>query len=139
MRLITKGKYDWSKRYPWIVESALRLRQQQFMIDGEVVVLNVDGTSDFQALHSRKIPKRSSMPSTFWRLAVMIIGACRCRCASRTSPGYSRAAPMASMQRPMSRVRSDPTCFVARVFPGWKVWFRNIVSALMALVNSPRT
>ena len=24
VRLITRGGYDWSKRYPWIVESALR-------------------------------------------------------------------------------------------------------------------
>jgi len=26
---------DWSSRYPWIVESALRNRHQQFVIDGK--------------------------------------------------------------------------------------------------------
>jgi hypothetical protein len=29
VRLITKGGYDWSKRYPWIVEAALKNRQKQ--------------------------------------------------------------------------------------------------------------
>jgi bifunctional non-homologous end joining protein LigD len=54
VRLITKGGYDWSRRYPWIVETALKNRQKQFVIDGEAVILGVDGYSDFNALHSRK-------------------------------------------------------------------------------------
>lgn len=54
VRLFTRGGYDWSSRYPWIVESALRNRQRQFVIDGEAVVLGVDGNSDFAALHSRR-------------------------------------------------------------------------------------
>ena len=52
--LITKGGYDWSKRYPWIVEAALKNRMKQFVIDGEAVILGVDGYSDFNALHSGK-------------------------------------------------------------------------------------
>jgi bifunctional non-homologous end joining protein LigD len=52
VRLITKGGYDWSKRYPWIVEAALKNRQKHFVIDGEAVVLGVDGYSDFNALRS---------------------------------------------------------------------------------------
>ena len=51
VRLITKGGYDWSKRYPWIVEAALKNRQSRFVIDGEAVILGVDGRSDFNALH----------------------------------------------------------------------------------------
>src|SRR5271169_5835574 len=54
VRLITRNGYDWTKRYPWIVESALKNRQKQFIIDGEAVILGVDGGSDFKALHSRK-------------------------------------------------------------------------------------
>jgi ATP-dependent DNA ligase len=54
VRLITRNGYDWSKRYPWIVESALKNRQKQFVIDGEAVILGVDGISDFNALHSGK-------------------------------------------------------------------------------------
>jgi bifunctional non-homologous end joining protein LigD len=53
VRLITKGGYNWTDRYPWIVESALKNRYKQFVIDGEAVVLGVDGVSDFNALHSR--------------------------------------------------------------------------------------
>ncbi|UFW48531.1 MULTISPECIES: hypothetical protein [Bradyrhizobium] len=54
VRLITKGGHDWTKRYPWIVETALKIRTTQFILDGEAVVLNVDGRSDFDALYSRK-------------------------------------------------------------------------------------
>lgn len=46
--------HDWTKRYPWIVESALRLRQERFVLDGEAVLLGVDGVSDWSGLHSRK-------------------------------------------------------------------------------------
>jgi len=54
VRLITRGGYDWTKRFPWIAESALKNRQKQFVIDGEAVILGVDGYSDFNALHSGK-------------------------------------------------------------------------------------
>jgi ATP-dependent DNA ligase len=54
VRLITCNGYDLTKRYPWIVESALTNRQKQFVIDGEAVILGVDGRSDFDALHSGK-------------------------------------------------------------------------------------
>ena len=54
MRLITKGGYDWTKRYPWIVEAALKNRQSRFVVDGEAVILGFDGRSDFNALNSNK-------------------------------------------------------------------------------------
>jgi ATP-dependent DNA ligase len=54
VRLITRGGYDWSKRYPWIVEAALKNTYKQYVIDGEAVILGVDGISDFNALHSGK-------------------------------------------------------------------------------------
>jgi bifunctional non-homologous end joining protein LigD len=54
VRLITRRGYDWTSRFPWIVEAALKNRHKQFVIDGEAVVLGVDGVSDFNALHSRK-------------------------------------------------------------------------------------
>jgi bifunctional non-homologous end joining protein LigD len=54
VRLITRGGYDWADRYPWIVEAALKNRHRQFVIDGEAVVLGVDGVADFDALHSGK-------------------------------------------------------------------------------------
>jgi len=54
VRLITRGGYNWTHRYPWIVEAALKNKNKQFIIDGEAVVLGVDGVADFNALHSRK-------------------------------------------------------------------------------------
>ena len=52
VRLITRGGYDWTSRFPWIGEAALKNRQKQFVIHGEAVILGVDGISDFDALHS---------------------------------------------------------------------------------------
>jgi ATP-dependent DNA ligase len=52
VRLITRGGYNWTSRYPWMVEAALKKRTKQFVIDGEAVILGVDGYSDFDALHS---------------------------------------------------------------------------------------
>jgi bifunctional non-homologous end joining protein LigD len=37
-----------------VVEAALKNRYKQFVIDGEAVILGVDGVSDFNALHSGK-------------------------------------------------------------------------------------
>ena len=54
VRLITRGGYNWSDRYPRIVEVALKNRHKQFVIDGEAVLLTFDGISDFDALHSRQ-------------------------------------------------------------------------------------
>ena len=50
VRLITRGGYNWTDRYPWIVEAARKVWQKRFVIDGEAVVLGVDGISDFDAL-----------------------------------------------------------------------------------------
>ena len=52
MRLFTQSGYDWTGRYPWIAESARRNRTQHFVLDGEAVVLRIDGVADFDALHS---------------------------------------------------------------------------------------
>src|SRR5215471_7434932 len=54
VRLITRGGYNWADRYPWIVETALKNRHQQFVIDGDPVVLDGDGIADFTALQSRR-------------------------------------------------------------------------------------
>jgi ATP-dependent DNA ligase len=54
VRLITRGGHDWTKRFPWIAEAALKNRQKHFVIDGEAVILGVDGYSDWNALHSGK-------------------------------------------------------------------------------------
>jgi ATP-dependent DNA ligase len=54
VRLFTRNGHDWSDLYRWIVESALKNRHRQFVIDSEAVILGVDGIPDFNALHSRQ-------------------------------------------------------------------------------------
>jgi bifunctional non-homologous end joining protein LigD len=61
VRLISRGGHDWAPQFPLIVEAALKLRQEHFVIDGEVVVLDKDGISDFDALSSRKHDKRAQL------------------------------------------------------------------------------
>jgi bifunctional non-homologous end joining protein LigD len=54
VRLLTRNGHDWTDRYPWIVEAARKIREKSFVLDGEAVVLGVDGIADFNALHSRR-------------------------------------------------------------------------------------
>jgi bifunctional non-homologous end joining protein LigD len=53
VRLITRGGYDWPGVTPgsW---KRHKNRHKHFVIDGEAVILGVDGYSDFNALHSGK-------------------------------------------------------------------------------------
>ena len=48
VRLWTRNGHDWSDRFPLIAEAALRNRNSSFVIDGEAVLLGVDGRSRFQ-------------------------------------------------------------------------------------------
>ena len=45
VRLFTRNGHDWSNRFPLIIEAALRNRNSSFVIDGEAVLLGVDGRS----------------------------------------------------------------------------------------------
>jgi DNA ligase D-like protein (predicted ligase) len=51
-RVFTRNGYDWSDRYPSIVRAAAKLRCESAIIDGEAIVQNGDGVSDFEALSS---------------------------------------------------------------------------------------
>jgi bifunctional non-homologous end joining protein LigD len=52
VRLYTRNGYDWTSRYPLIVEAVRRIRTKQFVLDGEAVLLGVNGISDFDGLYS---------------------------------------------------------------------------------------
>ena len=54
VRLFTRRGFDWTKRYPRIVNSARKLSINRFLIDGEAVVCGDDGVSNFERLHSRE-------------------------------------------------------------------------------------
>jgi bifunctional non-homologous end joining protein LigD len=61
VRLISRGGHDWARHFRLIVAGALELRQKHFAIDGEVVVLDKDGVSDFDALRSGKHDQRAQL------------------------------------------------------------------------------
>jgi bifunctional non-homologous end joining protein LigD len=61
VRLFSRNGNEWTKRYPWIVEAARKIRQQQrFVLDGEAVVLGVDGIADFNACIAGSMMRKSS-------------------------------------------------------------------------------
>jgi bifunctional non-homologous end joining protein LigD len=51
-RVFTRNGYDWSDRFPSIVHAAANLRCQSAIIDGEAIVQDEHGISDFEALPS---------------------------------------------------------------------------------------
>ena len=51
-RAYTRSGLDWSERFAPIVEAARKLKVRSALIDGEAVVLDASGKSDFQALQA---------------------------------------------------------------------------------------
>ncbi|NHT78932.1 ATP-dependent DNA ligase [Rhizobiaceae bacterium CRRU44] len=52
VRVLTRGGYDWSNRFPAIVEAARSLGPASMILDGEAVMLDEQGRSDFNLLQS---------------------------------------------------------------------------------------
>ncbi|NLS20094.1 ATP-dependent DNA ligase [Rhizobium sp. P40RR-XXII] len=50
VRIVTRGGHDWTHRFPAIAEAARKLGTTRAILDGEAVVLNGQGRSDFGAL-----------------------------------------------------------------------------------------
>jgi len=50
VRVFTRNGHDWTDRYPSIVSAAVNLRCKSAIIDGEAIVQDGDGISDFDAL-----------------------------------------------------------------------------------------
>ena len=127
VRLITRGGYDWTKRFLWIVEAALKNRQNQFVIDGEAVILGVDGVSDFNALHSGKHNEEVQLCAfdvlaldgdDLRNLPLSMRKTNLARLLARRPEGFSSVIS--------NKVKSDRTCFERRVSSGWRAWFRSI-------------
>jgi ATP dependent DNA ligase domain len=111
VRLFTRNGHDWTDRYPPIVEAALRNRATSFVIDGEAVLLGVDGISDFDGLHSRQHDDEVQIYA-FDCLALEgdDCASCRSRCARPISPASWRAGQIGSSWPRSSRARSDRIC-----------------------------
>jgi bifunctional non-homologous end joining protein LigD len=52
VRVFSRNGHDWSERYPSIVRAAANLRCKSAIIDGEAIVQNGHGASDFEGLQS---------------------------------------------------------------------------------------
>ena len=52
VRVFSRNGHDWSDRYPSIVRAAANLHCQSAIIDGEAIVQDGDGASNFEALSS---------------------------------------------------------------------------------------
>jgi bifunctional non-homologous end joining protein LigD len=50
--LLTRRGHDWTNRFPTIATELEKLTSGDIILDGEIVVLRPDGTSDFQALQN---------------------------------------------------------------------------------------
>jgi ATP-dependent DNA ligase len=51
-RVFSRNGHDWSDRYPGIIRAAAILRCKSAIIDGEAIVQDGDGRSDFESLQS---------------------------------------------------------------------------------------
>ena len=48
VRLFTRNGFDWSDRYPAVASAAGDLRADRALIDGEMIVQDVQGRSDYE-------------------------------------------------------------------------------------------
>lgn len=63
VRVLTRGGYDWTDRFPDIAAAAASLKVESCILDGEAVVLDEQGRSDFQALQAAvRLQRRSGAP-----------------------------------------------------------------------------
>lgn len=109
MRLFTRNGNDWSNRFPLITDAALRNRINSFVINGEAVLLGVDGRSDFNGLRSRK-HNDDVQCYAFDVLALEgeDLRPCRCIFARPTWRGCWRAVSAAFFFPTSNKARSAP-------------------------------
>lgn len=65
VRLMTRNGHDWTHKFPSIADACARLKVKSAIFDGEVVVLDTEGRSDFQALQAMLKDKQKASPSYY--------------------------------------------------------------------------
>jgi hypothetical protein len=114
VRLYTRNGYDWTKRYPLIVEAALRIRSSQFVLDGEAVLLGVDGISDFEGMMAGQHNEGVQLYAfDILALIARISGSCLCIYAGLTWGACSHAARTVSTFAPFEQGEIGPDLFKA--------------------------
>jgi bifunctional non-homologous end joining protein LigD len=91
LRLFTRRGFDWTHKFPMIVEALAALKARSVTIDGEAVWCEPKtGLSVFDKLHSQARTS-SSTRSIYWSSTARISGASRSWSASKGSLRSSRA------------------------------------------------
>ena len=70
VRLFTRRGFDWSRRFPRIIDQARGLKPQRFVIDAEAVFCRDDGVPDFD--RGGLTPRCSPTGSISWRSTATI-------------------------------------------------------------------
>jgi bifunctional non-homologous end joining protein LigD len=65
VQLITRNGKDWTVKFPRVAAALARLKVDSAIVDGEVVVLDKEGRSDFQALQAQLKDKETADPVYF--------------------------------------------------------------------------
>jgi bifunctional non-homologous end joining protein LigD len=76
VRVITRGGHDWTHRFPNIAEAARKLGAATLILDGEAVVLDEQGRSDFGALQKAlggRGGKRAAGEAIFYAFDVLYL------------------------------------------------------------------
>ncbi|AXV17961.1 ATP-dependent DNA ligase (plasmid) [Neorhizobium sp. SOG26] len=76
VRVLTRGGHDWTHRFPTIVAAAKALGVNSAILDGEAVVLDEQGRSDFSALQRSlggRGGKRTSVEAIFYAFDLLYL------------------------------------------------------------------
>ncbi len=65
VRLITRNGKDWTAKFPTIAKTLAGLKVESAIVDGEIVVLDAEGRSDFGALQAMIKEKQAIEPAYF--------------------------------------------------------------------------
>src|ERR1700710_2398101 len=136
VRLYTRKGHDWTDRYPLIVEAALRNRSSSFVLDGEAVLLGVDGISDFDGLQSRKHDEEVQLtPLTPWRWMARIYAPCPCIPGRTIWRGCWRGGLTGFSSRRSKTGKSIRACFPLPANLVWRDLSRSAAIAPTALAR----
>jgi bifunctional non-homologous end joining protein LigD len=118
--------------------SGAKNRIKQFVVDGEAVVLGVDGVPDFNALHSRKHDEEVQL----YAFDVLALDGEELRGVPLSLRKTDLARLLARRPdgifiAPSSRARSAPTCSAPPAIWDLKGWCRNVAIAPIAAGEAP--
>jgi ATP-dependent DNA ligase len=108
----TRNGHDWSDRYPGIIAAARKLPCRNAILDGEVIVQDAHGASDFEALQAALRSQPTRLIFYAFDLLHFAIALVEARLGSRPSASLKaslRSLALTATVRPEPNVRSLPS------------------------------